>query len=76
MRISDLLGKSPDGIRTVEVFQAAVVSVRKDKSESFFTSDKLKLSKVAREGGSEKFSFFVTDGTATNNFKPVYAFQM
>jgi len=76
MRISDFLGKSPDGISTVEEVQAADVSVQKDKRESLSTSDKIKLSKAARERESEKFAFFVTDGTAANDFKSVYDLQI
>ena len=76
MKIVDLLGKIPNGTRTAKDVQAAGVSVQKDKRESLSTSDKLKLSKAAREGGSEKFAFFVPDGTAANDFKSVYDLHM
>ena len=36
----------------------------------------MKLSKAAREGGCDKFAFFVTDGSAANDFKSVYDLQM
>ena len=40
------------------------------------TSDQLKLSKSAREGGSDKFAFFETTGSIRNNFKTVYDLHM
>ena len=76
MNLTDLIGKSPTDARTVEDVQSAGVSVRKDKRDELSTSDRLKLSKSAREEGGDKFTFFVTDGTASNDFKSVYDLQM
>ena len=76
MNITDLIGRSPIDARTVEDVQSAGVSVRKDKRDELSASDRLKLSKAAREGGGDKFSFFVTDGTASNDFKSIYDLQM
>ena len=72
MNLTDLIGRSPTYARTVEDVQSAGVSVRKDKRDELSTSDRLKLSESAREGGGDKFTFFVTDGTASNDFKSVY----
>ena len=76
MNLTDLIGRAPIDARTVEDVQSAGVSVRKDKRDELSTSDRLKLSKSAREGGGDKFTFFVTDGTASNDFKSVYDLQM
>ena len=51
MKLTDLLGKNPRKARSIEDVQAAGVSVRKEKRDKLSTSDKLKLSKAAREGG-------------------------
>ena len=36
------------------------------------TSDKLKLSKAAREGGVDRFTIFASDGKLVNNFQTMY----
>ena len=74
MRLTDLLGKAPSKARNIEDVQSTGVLVRKEKKDVLSTSDRLKLSKSAREGGSENFTFFVTDGTASNDLKSVYDF--
>ena len=71
MNFTDLVGRSPIDARSIEDVQSAVLSVRKDKRDEFSTSDRLKLSKSAREGGDDKFTFFVTDGTASNDFESI-----
>ena len=55
MNITDLIGRSPIDARTVEDVQSAGVSVRKDKRDELSASDRLKLSKAAREGGVTNF---------------------
>ena len=75
MRLTELLGKNPSEARIPEDMQSAGVSVRKEKRDALSTSDRLKLSKSAREGGNDKFTFFVTDGTAAHGFKSVYILQ-
>ena len=52
------------------------MSVKKDLRTKLSTSDQLKLSKSARDGGSDKFSFFETLGSIGNDFKDVYDLHM
>ena len=40
------------------------------------TSEKLKLSKSAREGGCDKFAFFEANGKMVNEFQTVYDLHM
>ena len=47
---------------------AAGVSVRKEDRGSLSNSNKLKLSKSAREEGLNKFTFFVSGGKLVNDF--------
>ena len=56
MKISfkSLLGTVPRGVRTVGEIVAAGVSVKKEDRKNLSTSDRLKLTKSAREGGMEK----------------------
>jgi len=76
MNLTDLIGKIPSEARSIEDVKSAEVSVRKDKRDALSTLDMMKPSKSAREGGSEKITFFVIDGTASNDFKSVYDLQM
>ena len=64
------------GARTTEVVTVASVSVKKDKRGALSTSNRIKLSRVVREAGSEKFAFLETDGKVGNTFKAVYELHM
>ena len=75
MNFSSLLGVIPRGARTIQEVTAAGVSVKKELRVKFSTSDQLKLSKSAREGG-DKFSFFETTGSIGSDFKAVYDLHM
>ena len=52
------------------------MSIKKELRSKLSTSDQLKLSKSAREGGSDKFSFFETTGSLGSDFKAVYDLHM
>ena len=62
--------------RTAQEVTTAGVSVKKDPREKLSTSDQLKLSKSAREGGSDRFSFFETSSSLGSDFKSVYDLHM
>ena len=62
--------------RTAQEVTAAEVSVKKELRSKLSTSDQLKLSKSAREGGSNKFSFFETSGSLGSDLKLVYDLHM
>ena len=72
----DLLGSVPTARRTEQDVTAAGVSIKKADREKLGTSDKLKLSRAAREGGTDKFSFFASDGKMIGDFKTVYDLHM
>ena len=72
----DLLGLVPTARRTEQDVTAVGVSIKKIDREKLSTSDKLKLSKAAREGGSDRFSFFASDGKMIGDFKTVYDLHM
>ena len=76
MTFTSVLGVIPRGARTVQEVAAAGVSIKKELRTKLSTSDQLKLSKSAREGGSNKFSFFVTSGSIGNDLKAVYNLHM
>ena len=76
MDFVSILGAIPRVARTVQEVTAAGVSVKKELRSKLSTSDQLKLSKSAREGGSDKFSFFETDGKIGSEFKAVYNMHM
>jgi hypothetical protein len=48
----------------------------KEARTTLSTSDKLKLSKAAREGGDDKFTFFESDGNDGGDFRAVYDLHM
>ena len=73
---SSMMGTIPRGARTQKEVSAAGVSIRKEERSNLSVSDQLKLSKAAREGGSDKFSFFETDGKIGSEFKAVYNMHM
>ena len=73
---SSMMGTIPRGARTQQEVSAAGVSIRKEERSNLSVSDQLKLSKAAREGGSDKFSFFETDGKIGSEFKAVYNIHM
>ena len=76
MNFTSLCGVIPREARTIKKVTAAGVSVKKELRYKISTSDKLKLSKSAREGGSDKFSFFETTGLIGSDFKAVYDLHM
>ena len=67
-----LLGSIPKGGQTENQVSAAGVYVKKEDKSSLITSDKLKLSQAAREGGAEQFCFLDTDGKTSGDFQTVY----
>jgi len=76
MNFTSLLGVIPHRVRTIQEFSADGVSVKRELRFKLSTSDQLKLSKSAREGGSDKFSFFETTGSIGSDFKAVYDLHM
>ena len=70
------MGALPRGAQTVKEITVAGVSVKKENSIKLSTSDQLNLSKYAQEGGSDKFSFFETDGKIGSDFETVYDLHM
>ena len=71
-----LLDVIPRGARTVREVSSAGVSVKRNDRASLSTSDKLKLAKVARDGGENTFIFFETDGKWGSDFRAVYDLHM
>ena len=71
-----LLGTVPKGARSVRDVVAAGVSVKKEERTNLSTSDRLKLAKAAREGGTNKFTFFESDGQTGGDFRAVYDLHM
>ena len=57
LTFKSLLGVIPRGARSVGEIVAAGVSVRKEERTNLSTTDKLKLAKAAREGGSTNSPF-------------------
>ena len=55
---------------------AAGVSVKKEERSSLSTSDIIKLAKLAREWGTEKITFFDSNGQVGGNFRAVYNLRM
>ena len=76
LSFKSLMGSIPKGGQTADQVTAAGVTVRKKDRPSFSTSDKLKLSRAAREGGIDKFCFFETDGRTVGDFQTVYDLNM
>ena len=52
------------------------VSVKKENRNKLSTSNKLKLAKAAREGDSDKYTFFKANKTVIKNFQTVYDLNM
>ena len=71
-----LLGAVPASVRKHGEVAAAGVSVKKEDRGSLSTSDKLKLARSAREGSTNKFSFFESDGQVGGDFRAVYDLNM
>ena len=67
----DLLGAAPTSQRTESDVTTAGVSIKKEDRKKLSTSDKLKLSKAASDGGTDKFGFFVSGGKMIGDFKTV-----
>ena len=76
MNFASHLGAVPRVARTAQEVTSAGVSVKKELRSKLSTSDQLKLSKSAREGGSDKFAFFETSGSLGSDFKVVYDLHM
>ena len=68
MNFIKLLGAVPRGSLTVEDIVIAGVSVTKEGLVALSTSDRLKLTRVAREGGEDKFIFFESNGKVGRDF--------
>ena len=71
-----MMGAIPRGMRTAADVSAAGVSVKKERRSALSSSDQIKLSRNAREGGSEVFTFFETDGSIGSDFRTVYNLHM
>ena len=67
-----LLGTVPRGDRYIRDVVAAGVSVKKEDRTNLSTSDRLELAKVVREGGTDKFTFFESDGQTCSDFWVMY----
>ena len=76
LSFKSVLGAVPRGARSVSDIIAAGVTVKKEARAGLSTSDKLKLSKAAREGGEDKFTFFESDGKVGGDFRAVYDLHM
>ena len=76
MILYSILGVIPRGARTIQEVSAAGVSVKKELRTKLSTSDQLKLSKSAKEGGSDKFAFFEATGLIGAEFKSVNDLHM
>ena len=76
INFASLLGVIPKGACTIQEVTTAGVSVKKELRTKLSNSDQLKLSKQAKEGGSDKFSFFETTGSIGSDFKAVYDLHM
>ena len=74
--LTNLLGTIPRGVQTAAQVSSAGVSVKKEDRRALSPGDKLKLSKSAREGGKDKFSFFQADGSTGSEFRTVYDLHM
>ena len=68
MDFTSILGVITRVARTVQEVTAAGVSIKKERRCKLSTSDQFKLSKSAREGGSDKFSFFLDYGIFRQQF--------
>ena len=76
MDFTSLLVAIPRVARILQEVTAAGVSVKKELRSKLSTSDQLKLSKSAKEGGIDKFSFFETTGSLGSDIKSVYDLHM
>ena len=72
------IGSVPTTLRTEVDVTVAGVWIKKEDQIKLRTSKKLKLSKVAREGGggNDKFVFFEVNGKMVNKFQTVYDLHM
>ena len=76
LSFKSLMGSIPKGGRAADQVTAAGVSVKKKDRQSLSTSDKLKLSRTAREGGMDKLCFFETDGMTVGDVQTIYDLNM
>ena len=67
-----LPGTIPRGARSIRDVVATGVSVKKKERTNLSTSDRLKLAKATREGGTDKFTFFESDGQTGSDLRAVY----
>ena len=72
----DLMGSVPTSRRSEREATAASISIKKNNRVKLSTSDKLKLAKATKEGGTDKFIFFASDGKLVNDFQTVYDLHM
>ena len=70
------MGSVPTNRRSENEVTAASVSIKKNDRAKLGTSDRLKLAKAAKEGGTDKFTFFASDGKLVNDFQTVYDLHM
>ena len=66
----------PTSRRSEREATAASISIKKNNRVKLSTSDKLKLAKATKEGGTDKFIFFASDGKLVNDFQTVYDLHM
>ena len=71
-----LMGSVPKARRTEQDVTSASMSIRKEDRHKLSTSERLKLSKSAREGGVDRFFFFKYNGKMVNEFRTVYNLHM
>ena len=69
MNFTYILGTIPQYAQTLQEFAAAGVSVKTKLRTTISNFDQVKLSKLAREMGSDKLGFFQTSGLIENDFK-------
>jgi len=71
-----LMGSVPKSGRTETEVQATAVMVKKEDRIALASSDRLKISKAARGGGRETFTFFKMNGKIVGDFESVYNLHM
>jgi len=76
LSFKSIMGTILCGSRTQREVSATGVSITKEDRTFLNTSDQLMLSKEVREGGSDNFSFFQSDGKIGSEFKAVYDIHM
>ena len=74
--VKSLMETIPHGIQTATEVSSVGVSLCKEDHGTLTLGDKLKLSKSAREGKTDKFNFFQADRAVGSESRTVYNFHM